>query len=329
MERTFEYNEATRQRVPLLLGLVGPSGSGKTFSALRLAKGIQRVTGGDVAVVDTESKRALHYADQFTFRHIPFDPPHSPLDYMAAVEHCVKQGATTMVIDSSSHEHEGMGGVLEWHQAELDRLSGGDFNKAKKMQMLAWAKPKAARRKLINRLLQLPINVIFCFRAKQKLKIVPGKEPEELGWSPIAGEEFIYEMTANFLLYPKSGGVPTWASDMPGERAAIKLPRQFVTTFESVSPLSEEHGQQMAEWAAGDTRIGDVAQSIIDGFDVADRDSFKTISEAMRRDWKKMSPTDQKAATKARDEAKERIAASLKDAPSTDDPERAAIQEAG
>src|SRR5690606_14154780 len=252
-KRTFEYNQATRQRVPLLIGLVSPSGGGKTFSALRLATGIQRVTGGDIAVVDTESKRALHYADQFTFKHIPFEAPFSPLDYLAVIEHCVARGASTLVIDSMSHEHESIGGVLEWHQQEVDRMSKGDPQKAKRVQMLAWSAPKAARRRLINRILQLPINCIFCFRAKQKMKVSPGKEPEELGWMAISGEEFIYEMTANVLLMPKSGGVPTWESAFPGERATMKMPRQFAQLFQSSRPLDEDIGQEMAEWAEGDS----------------------------------------------------------------------------
>jgi hypothetical protein len=36
--------------------------SGKTVSALRLACGIQRVTPGEIFIVDTEGRRALHYA---------------------------------------------------------------------------------------------------------------------------------------------------------------------------------------------------------------------------------------------------------------------------
>jgi pantothenate kinase-related protein Tda10 len=35
--RSFQANDAKRERVPLLLGLIGPSGGGKTYSALRLA----------------------------------------------------------------------------------------------------------------------------------------------------------------------------------------------------------------------------------------------------------------------------------------------------
>jgi energy-coupling factor transporter ATP-binding protein EcfA2 len=249
--RVFEDYEAKRQAVPLMVGLVGPSGGGKTYSALRVATGIQRVTGGDIFVIDTESRRSLHYANQFKFRHVPFSAPFGPLDYLAAVEYCVKKGAKVIVVDSMSHEHEGPGGVLEQHSAEVDRLAGGDKNKAERVKMLAWSAPKQARRRMINTILQMPVSSIFCFRAKEKIKIESGQEPKPLGFMPIAGEEFIYEMTLNCLLLPKAGGVPTWQSREPGELATMKLPAQFQQLFSEAMPLSEDIGESMARWAEG------------------------------------------------------------------------------
>lgn len=257
--RTFEDHEAKRSAVPLMVGLVGPSGGGKTMSALRLATGIQRVTGGDIFVIDTESRRALHYAENFKFRHVEFKSPFGPLDYLQAIEHCENRGAKIVIVDSMSHEHEGPGGVLEMHAQELERM-GGQQSK----NFLAWGKPKQERRRMINAILQMPISSIFCFRAKEKLKIVPGKNPEPLGFMPIAGEEFTFEMTVNCLLLPKAGGVPTWASDEIGERATMKLPRQFEQIFAEAAPLSEDIGENMARWAEGGavTRFGELVAEI-------------------------------------------------------------------
>lgn len=262
--RQFSHSTAVRSMVPLMVGLFGPSGSGKTYSALRLATGIRRVSGGEIFVIDTEADRALHYAPKsgevadsergkFDFKHVPFGSPFSPLDYLSAIEYCLSKGAKTIVIDSMSHEHEGPGGVLEWHQSEVERLSGGDERKAERVKLGAWSAPKAARRRLINTILQLKLNAIFCFRSKEKLKVEPGKPPVQLGWMPIAGEEFLYEMTVNALLYPGSKGVPTWHPDHPGEKQMLKLPRQFHMLFEDPVPLSEDIGQTLAQWAAGDT----------------------------------------------------------------------------
>lgn len=247
----FEMRPARREQVPILVGLCGASGSGKTFSALRLAQGMQEITGGDIAVIDTEARRALHYADHFKFLHIDFKAPFGSLDYLAAIEYAHSKGARNIVVDSASHEHEGPGGLLESHEAEVKRIAGDDYAKRERVKMLAWQKPKAARRRLLNSLLQLPGNFVFCFRAKEKLKMQPGKEPIHLGWMPIAGEEWVYEMTANILLYPGSGGVPTWITDEVGEKQMMKLPVQFRGLFAARRPLDEAHGKALAEWARG------------------------------------------------------------------------------
>lgn len=253
--RVFVDTEAKRCAVPLLIGLVGPSGSGKTYSALRLATGVQRVSGGEIFVIDTEAKRALHYArgGKFKFRHVPFEPPFEPGDYLAAIEHCAKKGAKVVVIDSMSHEHEGPGGVLEMHAAELDRLTRGDDKKRNSMTMMAWQRPKAERRRMVQGILQLPLAVIMCFRGKPKLKMVKGRDPEQRGFMAIAGEELMFELTMKALMLPQANGVPTWESDFEGEQATIKLPEQFRDLLLlQRGPLSEDIGESMARWASAE-----------------------------------------------------------------------------
>lgn len=252
--RNFTASTAVRSSVPLLVGLMGPSGGGKTFSALRLAKGIQSVVGGDVFGIDTEARRMLHYADLFSFKHVPFAAPFGALDYLEALRWCVKQGGKVIIVDSMSHEHEGPGGLLDYHEKELDRLGGDDYAKRERVKMLAWQKPKAARRQLINGLLQLEANFVFCFRAKETAKPVKvnGKtEVAQMGFVPIAGDEFVYEQTVNCLLLPGAGGVPSWKSDYIGERRMIKLPEQFKGVFAETRPLDEDTGRKLAEWAKG------------------------------------------------------------------------------
>lgn len=251
MVRTFTATPARRDSVPLLIGLVGPSGSGKTFSALRLAKGIQSVAGGEIYVVDTESSRSLHYADQFDFKHVPFAPPFGSLDYLDVIRFCVREGAKAIVVDSMSHEHQGEGGYLDYHGKEVERMAGNDYAKQERVKMAAWIKPSAARQRLINGLLQLNANFIFCFRAKEKTKPIKGGGIQELGWMPIAGDEFTFEQTVNCLLPPGSKGVPQWTSDQVGERSMMKLPRQFEALFADGRALDEKHGAALAEWAGG------------------------------------------------------------------------------
>lgn len=251
--RTFVDSPAVRSKVPLLIGLSGPSGSGKTYSALRLATGIQRVTGGEIYGVDSEAKRMLALADYFKFRHVPFGAPFGPLDYLAAVEHCVKKGAGVVIVDSMSHEHEGPGGVLEQHDQECERMLSQWKNATRdSVQMTAWARPKAARRRLLNSLLQMECSFIFCFRAKDKIRPVKGGKPEELGWIPIAGEEFLYEQTINFMLPPLADGVPSWKPVSAAQELHFKAPPTFFRhLFAQPRQLDEAAGEAMAKWAAG------------------------------------------------------------------------------
>lgn len=292
--RTFEDKPATRDKVPLLIGLMGPSGSGKTFSALRLATGIQQVSGGEIYFIDTEARRGLHYADRFKYRHMEFGAPFGSLDYLAAITHCVKKGAGVVIVDSMSHEHDGPGGVLEQHEQELDRMAGQDYGKRNSMNLIAWAKPKAARRHLISGLLQLNCNFVFCFRAKEKAKPVKkdGKTTiENQGWMPIAGEEFVYEQTINCLLLPGSNGVPTWRTEEPGERAMMKLPEQFRHLFGSGQTLDETLGAAMAEWATGTKREAnpetlELARTAAGGGSDVFKTWWKTATADERRDAK-------------------------------------------
>lgn len=251
----FTISEGVRGALPLFIGLCGPSGSGKTFSALRLATGIQRVCGGHIAVIDTEANRALHYSSQFKFLHVPFAPPFSPADYWEAIKVCIDAGAKTIVIDSMSHEHEGPGGVLEMHEAETQRIMKAWNCSQEVAQFPAWAMPKSERRKLLNNTLQVHVNLIECFRAKRKVKMVRNERgknvPTDQGWMPIAGDEYAYEMTALAVLPPGSKGVPEWLTNDPGTEMVIKRPAMFESILKENAQLSEEMGAAMATWAQG------------------------------------------------------------------------------
>ena len=252
--RTFEIKPAVRTQVPLLIGIMSPSGGGKTYSALRLATGMQEIMGGDIFGIDTENGRMLHYADQFKFQHVPFNPPFGSLDYLQALRYCNKQGARITIVDSMSHEHIGEGGYLETAEAVVDRIAGQDYKKREAVKMLGWAKAGPLRQKMIEGIKQLDGCFIFCFRAKEKTKPVrKGDKTEiiDMGFMPIAGEEWVYEMAVNCMLEPRSDGIPTWRSDHVGERLMMKLPAQFKDIFAEPAPLSEDIGRKLATWAKG------------------------------------------------------------------------------
>jgi AAA domain len=311
--RAFHDEPAVRGEVPLLFGLIGPSGSGKTFSALRLATGMQKIFGGDIFVLDTEAGRATHYSDIFKFRHVPFSPPFSPLDYLDALKYCVGRGAKTIIVDSMSHEHSGQGGVLEWHDREVERLMKLWRTTQDKANMPAWGEPKGARREVVNFLTQSRANFILCFRAKDKVQLGDGKVVK-LGWMPDAGEEYVFELTAKSLLLPGAGGVPTWESDLIGEKLMIKLPEYFRKIFSGAAnkPLDEEIGETIAKWAAGkDKPVGppfDVELLLTAYAACATQDRFAALEQTRNAAWGKLKGPDKQRLKAASDAAKDRLA---------------------
>lgn len=248
------FARAVRENVPLIIGLAGPSGSGKTYSAMRLAAGIAQ--GKPFAVIDTEAGRAKHYADAFAFDHADLRPPFRPSAYADAIHAAQQAGYPVIVVDSFSHEHAGEGGLLDWHEEELDRMAKDNWQKRESCNMAAWIKPKMEHKQMVSRLLQLRAHVILCFRAEQKVEIEKGSDgrthivPKKIAsgfsdWIPICEKNLLYELTASFLLTP----------DKPGFPKPIKLQEQMRAFVNLSAPLDEQAGQKMAAWALGGAPI--------------------------------------------------------------------------
>ena len=257
MTRQFETYHAVRTSVPFWLGLFSSAGAGKTFSLLRLATGMQSVVGGEIHMIDTEGGRGLHYSDRFSYEYTPLAAPFGADDYIAAIEHVAAKGARIIIVDQMSSEHDGEGGLLDSHEKELDRMAGTDWKKREAVKMLAWGRPKAARKRLLQKMLGLKdVYFLLGFRADETAKPVKNKETGknevlQMGFTPICGKNFIYEATVSTLLLPGAKGVPTWNPEGVGSRVMVKLPEQFVPIFKPGEQLSEKHGEALARWAKG------------------------------------------------------------------------------
>ena len=241
----FTFRKAIRENVSLIIGLAGSSGSGKTYTAMRLASGI--AGGQPFAVIDTEAGRAKHYADAFTFDHGDLKPPFSPSAYADAIRAADDAHYPVIVVDSTSHEHAGEGGILDMQEAEFARLGSRETSK-----MLSWALPKKEHKKMISRLLQVRAHLILCFRAEEKIemsknadgKMEVRKKVSAIGldgWQPICEKNLPYELTASFLLMASRPGVP-----LP-----IKLQEQHKALFPLNVPITEDSGRKLAQWASG------------------------------------------------------------------------------
>ena len=242
----FSFRPAIRENVGLWINLVGGTGSGKTYTAMRLASGISG--GKPFAVIDTENRRALHYADQFKFHHAELREPFTPDSYAEAILAADAAGYPVIVVDSGSHVWAGDGGMLDMQEAEFQRMGGRDT-----VKMSSWIKPKRQHKKMVSKLLQLRAHLILCLRAEEKIEMV--KEDGKMivrakqsmtgkdGWIPICDKNLPFEATCSFLLLASNPGVPH----------PIKLQEQHKDIFPLSQAITENSGRSLAAWAAGGT----------------------------------------------------------------------------
>lgn len=298
-ENEFAF-DTMQGRMALMIGMMGMSGSGKTESAIALATGMASVTGGPVVVIDTESGRALHKhrrnGGRFEFKHINFEPDHSTLRYLKAIDYAIEQGAGAIVVDSYSHEHEGIGGALEQAGAELERLTKGDSSKRDSFAGMQWMAPKRNRKAVVNRLLQKRVPIVFCFRAKDGIDfnfhdpVTLKRKPRAEGLVPLGDRQFFYDMTVNFVFRAGSDGVPDWHPNIrtePVTRYLAKCPGQFrkLLGYDSDRPpqVTEELGVAFARWAEGNQRdrsFFETFHAALEG--CASTGELKTIGEQVK-----------------------------------------------
>lgn len=239
-----------------LIGFYSESSRGKTYSSLLLAHGY---CGGDmkqVAMIETESGRGEAFADDpvvggYLVR--PIRGNFSPKEYGNAISEVEASGVKACIIDSASHEWEGVGGVLS--MAADNQASG-------KKGPLVWQKPKMDhQREFMLRLMQSPIPlVIVCMRAKYPMYEVtaadlkkweaagrPGGKPPKVGeWArswklePKQSDDILFEMF-----------VHGWF-DEDHRFHVTKYTREDAMrkVFPDGERITVETGQRLAAWAA-------------------------------------------------------------------------------
>lgn len=296
------FKPAVRANVPLLLGFVGGTGSGKTFTALEVATGL----AGDkpFAFIDTETGRALHYADRFRFDHANLAAPFRPEAYLDAILSADAAGYGVIVVDSMTHEWAGEGGVLDWQEEELDRMAGTDWKKREACKMAAWIKPKLAHKKMVQRLLQVRAHVLLCFRAEQKVEMIREDGKTKIvakqsltgldGWIPVCEKNLPFELTASFLL----------TADAPGVVKPIKLQEQHRAFFSTTAPTTREAGRKLADWSRGAPATPAAANT---AQPAPDRATLEAIGETKAREgtaalgawWQTIPPSKVKTALAA------------------------------
>jgi AAA domain-containing protein len=232
--------KAERAGARLVIGIAGISGSGKTYTALQLAWGLANGDASKVFMIDTENRRGSLYADilkdkggaTHKFMIGDLDAPFSPERYIDAILEVQAAGAEVLVIDSVSHEWNGLGGVLS--------IVDG-FDKA----IHGWKKAKPAHKRFMNTLLQSDMHIILCIRASQQTDWKDPKNPKALGIMPVQQSEFMFEMTASMMMW--DGGKM---------RDMLKCPEDLVPIFGATGGMHEgyltaRNGLALRKWVDG------------------------------------------------------------------------------
>lgn len=235
------FTKVQRMGAHVILAIVGESGSGKTYSAILLARGLVG-DAGKVALLDTESGRGRMYANLAGgYDYGELTPPFTPERYAEAIKGAEDAGYQALIIDSASHEWEGIGGTLE-------AADSGKTQDGRPLQgLIKWAQPKARHKRFVQALLNTRMHLIICLRAKEKM-VQKGKEVVSEGYVSVQDKRFIYETTVQLFMPnddPKKRGIPR----------LDKCPEDLLSAFPAGQKITVETGKRIAEWIAGGSPV--------------------------------------------------------------------------
>ena len=180
--------KAKRSKAKIKMAIQGPSGSGKTYSALLLAYGLCG-NWDKIAVIDTENHSSDLYADLGDFNVLPLTEPYTPEKYVEAINVCISEGMEVVIMDSISHEWDGIGGILDIHSG----MAGNSFTN--------WSKVTPRHNQFVNAILQASCHIISTIRTKQDYVLADknGKMvPEKVGLKGVTRDGIDYEFTLVF-----------------------------------------------------------------------------------------------------------------------------------
>jgi nucleoside-triphosphatase THEP1 len=198
------FVKATKQQAKLRLAIFGPSGSGKTFTSLRIAKGM----GGKVAVIDTEERSAIKYADRFDFDVCELADK-SIESCCNTIKEAAAGGYSVIIIDSLSHA---------WQELlqQIDKLAATKF---KGNSWGAWSEGTPKQKNLVETILKCPAHIIATMRSKTEWVQEQGNngktKPVKVGLAPEQGKGIEYEF--DMLMEITTDHLATVSKDRTGK----------------------------------------------------------------------------------------------------------------
>jgi len=239
----FVIKKASRQSLKIKIAMSGPSGSGKTLGALLVAYGLCP-DWNKIGFLDTENESASYYfgrdfdyrtkqgSERITigeFHHLPlsekqYDPqkypngPYHPRRFVAALKNMIKKfpSIEVIIIDSGSHEWEGLGGSLDIHSA----LGG---------QYATWGQVNPLHKEFMDCIRDLPVHIIMTMRSKSDVIIElnsKGKHaPKKIGTKSVQRDGTDYEFGIVFDIGMNHKALSS--KDRTGIFAPIDMPFQL------------------------------------------------------------------------------------------------------
>lgn len=251
-----QIREAKREGARLVIGIAGVSGSGKTYTALQLAYGLANGNGKKVGFLDTENRRGSLYADSLPTPFLIGDlyAPFSPQRYIDAILEFQQAGIEVLVIDSVTHEWEGVGGCEEIASAT---------------RFPDWKRAKAEHKRFMNVMLQSNMHVITCIRAREKVDFSDPKNPRPLGVQPIQEKNFMFEMTASVLMH-----------DSGQRQTVLKCPSELTGILgRGTGYMTADDGKALRQWVDGASAVDPEIERY--------RNSLQTVTESGLESLKK------------------------------------------
>lgn len=202
------------------------------------------------------------------------NPPFSPDRYGKAIKEFQETGVKVLVIDSVSHEWEGIGGCEDI--ANSPRADGSE------RKIADWKRSKNEHRtRFMNSLMYADMHIICCVRAREKTDFKDINKPVSLGIQPVCEKNFLFEMMAS-IMFSNEGKNQTW----------IKVPDYLKEAFGTGNAyLGQETGRKIIEWV----RLGEKENPIV----TKSRGEIILICEkglkALQESWKTLDPIARKA----------------------------------
>lgn len=293
-----KFERAVRKKARLRLALTGPSGSGKTMGALAIARGI----GGRIALIDTECDSASLYAEPIKladgtlfvppeFDALNLSAPFTPERFIEAIHDAEGSDYTTLIIDSTTHEWNGVGGCLELvDEIARSKYRGNSWS--------AWNEVTPRHRAFIDALQQSPLHIIATMRSKTETAQTEGpngkKQVVKLGMKAEQRDGSEYEFTTVLDLVHD------------GHFAVASKDRTGLFNGDP-KRVNEQTGQMLLAWLQSGAKISEsaLADFITSIADATDLDALKHAFATAYRSASLLSDAD--ALTKleaAKDERK-------------------------